>query len=309
MKTGQKYYKFSEYLKEKYNCVVYKVSIDAGFNCPNIDGKLSRNGCIYCDNRTFSFNTRTIQKPVEEQIKDGIDFGRKRFGAEKFIVYFQAYTNTYEKPDILKQRYDTVRKFKDIVGVTIGTRPDCVSEEILDLIKSYESSYDVWVEYGLQSMHDKTLKTINRNHTYQDFLKAIELARAREIKICAHVILGLPGETEEDITQTAKELGRLKIDAVKIHPLYITKDTALEGLFKKGVYKPLTLNGFIKSAINFLEQLSPGTVIQRIGADCPREFLIEPQWILDKGLLLRKLQEALDKINTYQGRLYEREIV
>ncbi|MFH0732379.1 MAG: TIGR01212 family radical SAM protein [Candidatus Omnitrophota bacterium] len=287
------YRKFSQYLKDKFGCKVYKVSVDAGFDCPNRDGKLSKAGCIFCDNKAFSFNSRFSQKPLKKQIEDGIAFGKNRYAAEKFIIYFQANTNTYAPVCVLKEKYDTVKEFGDIAGISIGTRPDCVNDEILDLIASYASDYDVWVEYGLQSIHKKSLEFLNRNHSYEDFLDAVRKAKKRNIKICAHVIIGLPNETKDEILQTAKELARLKIDGVKIHPLYIVKGTSLEALFRSSVYKPLELDEFVNLAAAFLENLSPDTVVQRIGADCPPEMLVEPSWILEKERVLNMLDEKL----------------
>ena len=300
------YYKFSDYLKERFGCRVHKVSIDAGFSCPNKDGKLSKDGCIYCDNRAFSPPVRNTNSKkgykkisngarIETQIETGIKMGRERYGAEKFIVYFQAYTNTYAPLGILKERYDVVRKFKDIVGISIGTRPDCVDEEILDLIESYSKDYEVWIEYGLQSIHDKTLKLINRHHTYEDFLKAVKLTRKRNIKICTHIIIGLPNETKEEMLETAKALAKLKIDGVKIHPLHVVKGTKLEELFKKGKYKPLELDEYVNIVTEFLQYLPSDTVIQRITADCPKEFLVAPLWILDKNAVLNLVEKSYNK--------------
>ncbi len=304
MMEERRYYKFSQYLRKRFGCRVHKVSIDAGFSCPNKDGKLSKDGCIYCDNRAFSFNTRLSSRPIESQIEEGINWGRRRYGAEKFIVYFQAFTNTYASMDVLRQKYNIVRKFKDIVGICIGTRPDCVNEEILDLIQSYSSDYEVWLEYGLQSIHEKSLKFINRRHFYEDFLQAVELTKGRNIKICAHVIIGLPGETKEDILATAKELGRLRLDGLKIHPLHIIKGTKLEELFRKGLYRPLELDEYVNLAVEFLEYLSPQTVIQRLSADCPPELLVAPLWIGEKNKVFKKIEDTLLKENRFQGRLY-----
>ena len=312
-----RYYKFSEYLRKYFGVRVHKVTIDAGFSCPNKDGTKSSQGCIYCDNRGFSYpvrNThqrqgssngaRILPKPIESQIKQGIEFARRRFKAEKFIAYFQAYTNTYAGIDVLKQTYDNVRKFDDIVAISIGTRPDCVDEDILDLIQTYTRDYEVWIEYGLQSIHNKTLKLINRGHLYEDFLKAIEMTKKRQhIKICSHVIIGLPDEAKEDMLKTAKALGELKIDGVKIHPLHVIKGTKLEELYKEGSYKPLRLDEYVHLAVEFLEFLSPDTVIQRITADCPREFLVVPEWILDKSRVLQEIEKRLLKEERFQGRL------
>ncbi|MCK5533961.1 TIGR01212 family radical SAM protein [bacterium] len=305
-KTKQeRYYKFSKYLKLRFGQRVHKVSVDAGFSCPNRDGEISKTGCIYCDNLGFSFNSRVPSCPLQLQIEKGIDYGRKRFKAGKFIVYFQAYTNTYAKPDVLKEKYDIIKKFKDIVGIAIGTRPDCIDEEILALINSYTAEYEVWMEYGLQSIHPQTLEFINRGHTFEQFLEAIKATREKkDIKICVHIILGLPGETKQMVLETAKTLALLKVDGVKIHPLHIIKGTKLEEMFKQGLYKPLKFEEYLDLTIEFLEYLWPETVIQRITADCPREFLVEPLWMLEKNKVLEKIENTLGQRNTFQGKHY-----
>jgi len=301
-KRQGRYYRFSEYLRERFGCAVYKVSVDGGFSCPNRDGALSREGCVYCDNRAFSVNARLMPKPLEIQIEEGRDFGRRRYGAQAFFVYFQAHTNTYAPVGELKERYDTVKKFKDIVGISIGTRPDYVNDPVLDLIEGYTGSYEVWLEYGLQSVHDETLRLINRNHSYDDFLRAVALTRKRRLKICAHVIIGLPGETREHIAQTAKELGRLRLDGVKIHPLHIVRGTALEKLLEAKSYRPLELDEYIELAAEFLSHLRPDTVIQRVSADCPADLLVAPKWILDKREVLERIDRKLAREDIFQGK-------
>ena len=297
------YYKLSEYLKKRFNCRVHKITVDAGFSCPNIDGTLSKNGCIFCDNYSFSPPVRTKNIPLAKQIEEGMEYGRRRYKAEKFIVYFQPYSNTYAPVNILKERYDTVKNFPDIVGISIGTRPDCIDEEKLSLIQGYTERYEVWIEYGLQSIHDRTLKLINRNHTYIDFLKAVEMTKGRNIKICAHIIIGLPGETKEDILETARECGRLKLDGIKIHPLYIVKGTALEKMFNSGKYQPLGFDRYIEIASEFIGYLPPETVIHRFTADCPEEVLVGPLWIREKQKIIRCLEEYMLSKGLFQGYL------
>jgi len=278
--------KYSDYLKERFGVRVHKVSVDAGFSCPNRDGKIGSKGCIYCDNRTFSPAYRDHDGlSLEDQIAKGIEFAKNRFKAEKFIVYFQTHTNTYAPLDELKQKYDVVRQFGDVVGIAIGTRPDCVDEEILDLVGSYSGDYEVWLEYGLQSIHDKILGAINRGHAYEDFLKAIELTRKYPIKICVHLILGLPDETRQMMVEAAKEMTRLKIDGIKIHPLYIVKGTTLEELYNKGSYKPLLLEEYKELLSEFMSYLSPNIVIQRISAYCPAKFLVAPSWVSERNIV------------------------
>lgn len=303
----ERYYKFSSYLKRRFGQKVHKISVDAGFSCPNRDGTKSREGCIFCDNRGFSLNSRISPRPLELQIKKGMDFNRARFGVEKFIIYFQAYTNTYASLGTLKERYDIIKRFEDIVGISIGTRPDCIDEDILSLIDSYTEDYEVWLEYGLQTTHEKTLAFINRGHTYQDFLRAVELTRKREkIKVCAHVIIGLPGESIEMVLETARELGRLKLEGIKIHPLHVIKGTRLEEMFSQGLTETLELDEYLELVTRFLEYLWPETVIQRISADCPREFLVDPLWIFQKGHILEGIEERLINESRFQGRLWVR---
>jgi len=303
-----RYYKLSTYLKERFGTRVHKVSVDANFSCPNLDGKIDTKGCIYCNNKAFSFYTR-MGKPLslEEQIKAGIEAIKKRFKAKKFIVYFQAYTNTYADIDVLKKKYDVIKKFKDVVGLSIATRPDCINEEILNLIESYKANYEVWLEYGLESIHNKTLKFINRGHTFEDFLKAVKITRKHKLKICAHIIIGLPYETKDMILKTAKAMGNLKIEGIKIHPLHIIKETALEELFKQGKYTPLKFNNYLDLLVDFLTYLWPKTVIHRVSAYCPPEFLVAPPWILERNKVEGELEKRLVEKNYFQGKLYQKD--
>jgi len=300
----ERYYKFSKYLKEKFGGRVVKISVDGGFKCPNLDGTLSKEGCIYCNNYAFSPALRRKGKSLEEQIEEGINYGRKRFKANMFIVYFQPYTNTYGEVEFLKKRYDVIKNFPEVVGIAIGTRPDCIDEEKLKLIESYTENYEVWIEYGLQSIHDKTLKIINRNHKYSDFLKAVEMTKGRGIKICAHVIIGLPGETKNDMIETAKECGRLRIDGIKIHPLHVVKDTKLEKMYREGKYTPMDIGFYVDTVVEFLQYLSPDTVIQRITADCPPEYLVAPFWISLKERVIKMIEDRLEKDDIYQGKKF-----
>lgn len=300
------YKKFSIYLKKKYNCRVHKIPVFANFTCPNLDGFLSRKGCIYCNNLAFSPFLRNPDI-LEKQIEKGIEYGKKRFKAEKFIVYFQPYSNTYAPLKVLKEKYDVIKKFPEVIGISIGTRPDCIDEEKLNLIESYSEKYEVWIEYGLQSIHDKTLKIINRNHTYFDFLKAYELTKKKNVKICAHVIIGLPGETKQDILETAKECGKLKLDGIKIHPIHILKNTELENWYKKGRFRVMEMLEYVEILSEFISFLYPETIIQRLTADCDRDFLVAPIWLLEKQKMLKLLEEKMKEKNIFQGKNYREE--
>ncbi|MCX5781986.1 MAG: TIGR01212 family radical SAM protein [Elusimicrobia bacterium] len=302
------YYKFSDYFKKQgFGTKVYKVTVDAGFSCPNIDGTISDKGCIFCNNKSFSAATRQKEISIENQIEQGIKALNKRYKADKFIVYFQAFTNTYGPIERLKETYEKIKQFNNVIGISIGTRPDCVDENIIKLIGSYADNYEVWIEYGLQSVNNETLRNINRGHSFEDFIKALDLTRKnKKIKICAHVIIGLPGEKKKDLINTAKEVGRLKLEGIKIHPLHVVKETELEKLYNDGTFKPLGLKEYVDLASNFLEYLWPETVVQRITADCPRDLLIAPEWINNKTLVLREIDKTLIEKNTFQGRLFNK---
>ena len=302
----ERYYRFSRYLKERFGCKVYKISVDAGFSCPNLDGTLSRKGCIFCDNRAFSPAVRDKKLPVEHQIAMGIEYGEKRYSAERFLVYFQPYSNTYASVETLEERYNVIKRFgHKVVGLCIGTRPDCIDREKLSLIESYTRDYEVWIEYGLQSIHDSTLNLLNRNHSYADFLRACELTREKKnIKICAHVIIGLPGEEQRDIIKTAQACGRLKIDGIKIHPMHIVKNTLLQKMFDEGNYKAWEFDRYIDTVSLFITALHPTTVIHRITAECKKQLLVAPVWLNDKEKLLQAVEQKMEKEGLLQGQNY-----
>ncbi|MFC1546751.1 TIGR01212 family radical SAM protein [bacterium] len=298
---SERYKKYSTYLKDRFSQRVHRISIDAGFSCPNRDGVISTGGCIYCDNKSFSYNSNHEPLSIEQQIINGIQTAGKRFNAKKYILYFQAYTNTYADIKVLKEKYDVIKKFKDIVGLSIATRPDCIDDAKLDLIKSYTNEYDVWIEYGLQSIHDETLKKINRGHKYKDFLDALEKTRSRGIKVCVHVIIGLAGETREMILETAKQMGALKIDGIKIHPLYIVKTTPLAQSFEKKLYETMDLEDYVDILAEFLTYLDKETVVQRLSAYCSKEILTAPLWAGEHHVVEPLLEYILKAKNIRQG--------
>ena len=295
------YYPFSDYLKERFGCKVYKVTIDAGFTCPNRDGKVGDGGCSYCNNMGFSANSRREPAPIREQIEQGMAFMRDRYKAEKFIAYFQAYTNTYGPLDTLKGYYDTALEFEDVVALSIGTRPDCVPEPVLDLVQSYRDTHEVWVEYGLQSIHDSTLSRVNRGHDYASFLDALERTRDRGLKVCVHVILGLPGETHDDMMATARAVAGMGIDSMKVHLMHVLKDTPLELELKEGRFKPLEFDEYARLVCDFLEYIPPDVSIQRLTADGPREILLAPKWATQKRKTIAAIEAEFKRRNSHQG--------
>lgn len=304
MSRQMPYRTYSSYLKQTFHGPTRKLSLHANMSCPNRDGKVSREGCIFCEPQSFSPHCHENAPTVLKQIRLGIEQGQKR-GIHRFVAYFQSFTNTYAPVNVLQGTYDVIRAFPEIKGLAIGTRPDCIDSDIMKLIDSYSSEYDVWLELGLQSIHDQTLKTINRGHDSKSFFDAVQLIRNyNNIKICAHIILGLPDETEIMEQQTAQALAQLKIEGVKIHPLYVIANTKLATIVAEHNYVPLEKDTYIKRVVSFLEYLWPETVVQRLTADCPDGELVAPQWLADKGLILERIQTAMYQTQTFQGRLY-----
>jgi radical SAM protein (TIGR01212 family) len=298
---AKRYYPFSEYLKERFGCKVYKVTIDAGFTCPNRDGALGWEGCTYCNNRGFSANTRRTPLPIRTQVEQGMAFMRERYKAEKFIAYFQAYTNTYAPIETLQAYYDAALAFDDIVALAVGTRPDCVPEPVLDLIGGYRDTREVWVEYGLQSIHDSTLARVNRGHDYATFLDALERTKRRDMKVCVHVILGLPGESREDMMATARAVGEMNVDSLKIHLMHVLRDTPLEKELVEGRFTPLEFDEYIGLVCDFLEYIPPDISIQRLTADGPRSILLAPRWATQKRKTLAAIDAELQRRGSCQG--------
>jgi hypothetical protein len=298
---AKRYYQFSEYLKERFGCKVYKVTIDAGFTCPNRDGKLGWGGCAYCNNKGFSANSRNAPAPIAEQVRQGMEFMRARYKARKFIAYFQAYTNTYAPLETLRACYDEALAFEDIVALSIGTRPDCVPEAALDLIESYRARHEVWVEYGLQTIHDKTLSLINRGHDYAAFLDALARTKRRDLKVCVHVILGLPGESHADMMATAQAVGGMEIDSLKIHLMHVLKNTPLEKEYLEGSFNTLEFDEYVGLVCDFLEHIPPAVSIQRLTADGPRSILLAPAWATEKRRTLAAIDAEFERRDSRQG--------
>jgi len=294
------FYSFNTYLKGKFGERVHRISIDAGFNCPNIDGTLSDQGCIYCNNKGFAKYTER-PKTIKEQIEESMVFYRKRMGVNKFIAYFQAFSNTYADIQALKERYDSIKEFPDIVGLFISTRPDCVDKEKLSLIAEYSNDYLVWIEYGLQTTHNRILKQINRNHTYEDFLNACELTRKFNINIGVHIILGLPSQQYEEMMLDAQWLASLDIQGIKFHVLHVLKDSPLETMYKDGEIQLLTKDEYIRIICDFLERIPGSFVILRLISTALKDYLVAPDWINNKEALRSEINQEFRRRETHQG--------
>ena len=288
-----KYYPLSSYLKDKFGEKVYKITLDAGFTCPNRDGSISNIGCVFCDDGGSFSKAHSRLLSISEQIEAGIKSQSERFGANKFMAYFQAFSNTYKPVPELEQIYKEAVANSQIVGISIGTRPDCVDNEKLDLIASFIPKYETWIEYGLQTIHDKSLKWMNRGHDYSAFEKAYYETKKRGIKVCAHVILGLPTETKEDMLQTAQKLAQLKIDGIKFHALCVMPNTPLEKMYNNGEVKLLTEDEYVDIVCEFIKILPKETIIHRLCGNGYSKTMIAPLWLNNKWETHNKITERL----------------
>ncbi|MBX2860135.1 MAG: TIGR01212 family radical SAM protein [Vampirovibrio sp.] len=297
------YYPYSQYLKEKFGCKVYKVTLDAGFTCPNRDGVKGKGGCTFCDQTGSSSRAQDRRDSITEQIHKNIERQRKRFGAEKFIAYFQSFTNTYSPVERLKSLYDeAMAAHPDIIGMSISTRPDCVDEEILALIASYQTPDNyICVEYGMQTIHDRTLDLLNRCETHHEFLEAFELTQKYNLDHCIHVILDLPGESWEDQMETADVLAKLKVNGVKIHLLCAMEKTPLAEQYLRGEWQPLDKENYVQLICDFMERLHPETVIHRVAGNGHHQHVVAPLWLQRKMEIMNEIDAEFDRRGTRQG--------
>jgi radical SAM protein (TIGR01212 family) len=302
---GSRYYDLNTYLRNLFGCRVQKISLDAGLTCPNRDGRLSTGGCIYCNVRGSGTDAYAQGLSITEQILRGKEFLSRRYKAEKFIAYFQSFSNTYGPYEELKALWEEALAVEDIVGLSIGTRPDCIDEQIVRLLEGYARDRLVWIEYGLQSIHEKTLKFINRGHDVDAFKWAVQATRNRGIRICTHVILGLPFEGRDDMLATARAVAAMGIDGIKIHLLYVIKGTRMEKLYREGRYRPLEQEEYANLVCDFLELLAPDMVVQRLTGDPHPEELAAPEWSLRKNETLSRIKDILAQRNSWQGKWFQ----
>lgn len=297
----KRYYPISKYYQETFHKKVYKITLDSGFYCPNRDGAISYGGCLFCD-EAGSFS-RCFDKnlSIQEQIKLSIEKLSKQFKAEAFIAYFQSYSNTYSDIKNLKKIYDSVFFDERIVSISIGTRPDCVDNEKLDLIAGYKHP---WIEYGLQSAHDETLKLINRGHDFECFKNAVTETKKRGIKVCAHIILGLPNENKEMMLKTAEKLAQLNIDGIKIHMLTVLKDSPLAKIYEKEPFYLMNMEQYCEIVCEILEILPPDCTIQRIAGTGYSKTTIEPKWVNRRFEILNLIDKIMIQKNSHQALKY-----
>jgi radical SAM protein (TIGR01212 family) len=300
--TERRYFAFSRFLRERFGTKVYRVTIDAGFTCPNVDGTVTTGGCVYCDNRSFSPNRRLPRTTIRDQVRRGIELLEKRYGADRFLAYFQAATNTHGPLDKLKRLYDEALDHPQIVGLAIGTRPDSVPDPVLDLLQRYARERYVLLELGLQTIHDRSLDWMNRGHHHDAFVDAVRRCQGRGLDLCAHVILGLPGESHTDMLATADALAGLPVQGVKIHNLHVVPDTPLAQQYAAGEVRLFELDEYVQVVCDFLERLRPDMVIHRLSGDAPPDYLVAPLWCLDKPKLLRAIEDELERRESWQGK-------
>ncbi len=301
--SGLRYFSYSRYLRHRFGCRVQKVSVDAHFTCPNVDGTVATGGCTFCDNRSFSPSRRLPRQAISDQIDAGIKSLKRRYrrvGA--YLAYFQPATNTYAPVDRLRAVYEEALGHEAVVGLAIGTRPDCVPDDVLDLLEEIAKRTYLSVEYGLQTIHDRSLDWMNRGHHYDAFLDAMARSRGRGIEICAHVMLGLPGETHADMMATAREIARLGLDAVKIHNLYAVKNTPLADQVARGEVTLMERDEYIRTLVDFLELLPATTMVERISGDAPSDYFVGPGWCLDKPAVRQVFETELFRRDTWQGK-------
>jgi hypothetical protein len=300
--AGLRYYQYNFFLRRKFGARVQKVSVDAGFTCPNVDGSVAVGGCVFCDNRSFSPSRRVPRiKEIGRQIDDGIRRLKLRYKVDKFLAYFQPATNTYAPVERLRPLYDEALAHPDVVGLAIGTRPDCVPGDVLELLEEIAGRTHLTVEYGMQTMHGRSLAWMNRGHDHQCTVEAIERSRGRGFALCLHAILGLPGESHADMLATAREIARLRPDGVKIHNLYAVRGTPMGEDVLTGRVRLMERDEYIRTLVEFLELLPPDCLIERATGDVPPDYLIGPTWCLDKPGVLKALVAEFARRDTWQG--------
>jgi len=294
---------FGQYLLKRYGERVHKIAINAGFTCPNRDGSKGIGGCTFCNNASFNpSEQRNIS--IADQLGSGRRVIPKRTGARRYMAYFQAYTNTYGQVEHLAEQYDQALASEDMIGLSVGTRPDCVPKDVLDLLCRYrDKGHEVWLELGLQSAHDHTLQRVNRGHGFAEYEKATRAARARGLPVCTHLILGLPGEGYSEILRSFQRVLDVGVEGLKLHPLHVVKGTQLAREWKQGGYQPLLREDYIRMAASLIEQTPPQIVYHRVTGTASRELLLAPDWCHQKWAVINGIEAELQQRNGHQGRL------
>ena len=306
MDVSPRYYDFSAYLSEHFSFKVQKISLNAGFTCPNRDGTVGYGGCTYCNNQTFNPAYCHTDKSVTEQLEEGKHFFARKYSDMRFLAYFQAYTNTYGELQELKRKYEEALTVPDVAGIVIGTRPDCMPEELLDYLEELNRRTFLIVEYGIESTDNETLHRINRGHTFEQAVQAVCRTAERGIRVGAHIILGLPGETKEMLMKQAGILSKLPLTTLKLHQLQLIKGTRMAMEYEKGPsdFHLFTADEYIDLVIDYVEHLRPNLVLERFVSQSPKELLIAPDWGLKNHEFTDKVKKRMRERGSYQGKCY-----
>jgi len=301
-----RYNTYGSWLKKKFGERVQKITVDGGFTCPNRDGKVAWGGCTYCNNDSFRGWGTAPEKTIEEQIREGMAYLTRRFKARRFLIYWQNFSNTYDRPERLSEMYSRALKTDSrIVGMTIGTRCDCVPDETLEMITEFSRNYYVCIEYGLESIYDSTLKRVNRGHDLADYRDAVERTRSIGLDVCSHIILGFPWETREELLEYPKVLNRLRPDFVKIHHLHVVRGTRLARDYARSPFHVFSFREWIELVCDILERLDSGIVIQRLFGWSPEAAVIAPVWNRSRAEILLDIERELERRDTRQGKKAE----
>ncbi len=303
---NKRYHTWNYYLRNNFGQKIFKVSINAGFTCPNIDGKVAYGGCTYCSKEGSGDFAGNPKDDLIKQFTNIKEMMHKKWPSAKYIGYFQAYTNTYAPLDVLKEKYETILAQEDVVGLSISTRPDCLEDDVVEYLAELNERTNLWVELGLQTIHDKTSKIINRGHNYKTFLEGVEKLKAKNIKTVIHIINGLPGEDYNMMMETAKAVADLNVHGIKIHLLHVIKNTPMERMLEKNMMELMTQDDYVNLVCDQLEILPPEMIIHRLTGDGKKEDLVGPLWSLKKWEVLNQIDDTLKARNSYQGIKYNK---
>lgn len=305
--TGKRYNDYGSFIKLHFGERVQKISLDIGFSCPNRDGSKGFGGCTYCNNNTFNPDYCEPQKSIKQQLEQGIEFFARKGKNNKYLAYFQAYTNTYADFESLKKMYDEALSVPKVVGLVIGTRPDCISDEVIDYLALLSKKYFISLEFGVESTNENTLLSVNRCHTFEDTKATYKKCKNKGIHLGAHIILGLPGETKKDLMSHAQELSNLPIETLKLHHLQIVKSSVMAAQYNKNPenFNLFSAENYIDFVTNFIGYLRPNIIIERFISEAPQELLIAPKWGGLKNFeIVAKIDKRLIEKNTWQGKFY-----
>ena len=303
---NKRYHTWNYYLRSNFGEKVFKVSINAGFSCPNIDGTVAYGGCTYCSKQGSGDFAGNPNDNLIKQFEDIKEMMHKKWHNAKYIGYFQAFTNTHAPVSVLKEKYETILNLDDVIGLSISTRPDCLPDDVLEYLSELNKKTNLWVELGLQTIHDKTSKLINRGHDYNTFLKGVEKLKKHNIKTVVHIINGLPGEDYNMMMETAKAVANLGVHGIKIHLLHVLKETPMENMLKKGMFNLMEKDDYINLVCDQLEILPPEMVVHRLTGDGKRDEMVGPMWSLKKWEVLNAIDDTMRERDSYQGIKYNK---